>query len=239
MKKAIQVISSLILTFCAVTSGIIYTSAENIVYTDGNFDYRITENNKAEVWVNYYADFGGNDYNETVVVPSTIDGFEVAGFCGSDCFSSSDNSSYTGLILSEGIEYIADGACRLWHNLRTVSFPSTLKSIGKTSFCDAPITEVNIPESVEYMGDSAFYNCFPLKINLPGSLEYFGKNVFLVEDVGPFKDLDTEIYFNGTEERWNELTVEAGENYYTGGKVYCTGNQSFEAESIKPAEGGN
>jgi hypothetical protein len=47
-------------------------------------------------------------------------------------------------------------------DLETVTFPSTLTTIGAYAFMDSGITEVDLPDSVTDMGEYAFYECVSL-----------------------------------------------------------------------------
>ena len=44
------------------------------------------------------------------------------------------------------------------HGVKAVEFPATLKTIGKTAFQNAPLTEVSLPDSVTSVGSGAFTN---------------------------------------------------------------------------------
>lgn len=74
--------------------------------------------------------------------------------------------------IPEGIKYIGDNAFGLYlpgteqyrETLKSVTFPSTLVSIGKNAFCgNKALTSITIPASVTYIGDSAFKSCSNLE----------------------------------------------------------------------------
>ncbi len=74
--------------------------------------------------------------------------------------------------IPEGIKYIGDNAfgfhmtgTESYRNiLKSVTFPSTLVSIGKNAFCsNKALTSITIPASVTYIGDSAFKSCSGLE----------------------------------------------------------------------------
>lgn len=65
--------------------------------------------------------------------------------------------------------------------LKKISFPSSVKFIGKSAFeyCEG-LTEINIPEGVLKIGAAAFRECTGLKdISLPDSVRNIGENAFI------------------------------------------------------------
>ena len=83
----------------------------------------------------------------------------------------------------DGTDYlvigIADDAFRECR-ITSVTFPSTLKSIGNNAFCNCyNIKELNIPEGCETIGRSAFVYCNDLqKVVLPATLTSLGDYAF-------------------------------------------------------------
>ncbi len=82
------------------------------------------------------------------MVPNTIDGLPVT-IIGSSSF---DGSSVTSVFFPEGVERLNDGVFKNCSQLQTVSFPSTLTTIGAEVFQDSGIEEVIIPDGVIYFG---------------------------------------------------------------------------------------
>lgn len=79
----------------------------------------------------------------------------------------------------EGVIEIDEDAFMGAHNLKGVSFPSTLKKIGDSAFMWSGITEVHIPANVEEICDSAFYNCKSLeKLTIENGLVSIDHNAF-------------------------------------------------------------
>ena len=100
--------------------------------------------------------------------------------------------------LPEGLEKIKDGAFEKCTNLKSIKLPSTLKYLD--GFGESGITELAVPSGVEELGSCAFYGCRSLKkITIPVSVKTLGPQTFYncvsLED----------IYYEGTEEQWNEL----------------------------------
>ena len=85
----------------------------------------------------------------------------------------------TSIIVSEGIETLRSafyGAS----GLKSVSLPSTLKTIGPSSFCNcSALTSIDIPDSVETIGTRAFSGCNNLRqVKFPASLTIVDEQAF-------------------------------------------------------------
>lgn len=73
--------------------------------------------------------------------------------------------------------------------------------IGEKAFYGSEIKSVKIPEGILYIDDEAFKDCDSLvKVYLPSSVTNIGEEAF-----GGCESL-TDIYFNGTRDKWNEVT---------------------------------
>lgn len=60
------------------------------------------------------------------------------------------------LNLPDSLKYINSGAISYTSNLKTVTLPQGLETIGTEAFKLSGLSEITIPESVEYIGDAAF-----------------------------------------------------------------------------------
>lgn len=128
----------------------------------------------------------------------------------------------------------------LQSHLSYVEFPDTLKKIGYGAFWNSRLEVVSIPDSVEIIGADAFGDCFSLK----GI--YTGKNITEISDqmlrenssltdvfIGKkvkkigywgfnLSDNIENIYYEGTEEDWNQIVVDS-----TGNDILKTANIIF------------
>lgn len=78
----------------------------------------------------------------------------------------------------------------------------TVAVIGVWAFSSSAIKNVTIPNTVTSIGEGAFSQCFYLEnITIPESITSIGKEAF-----GDCLNL-TDVYFNGTEEEWNAITI--------------------------------
>ena len=84
------------------------------------------------------------------------------------------------LHIGEGITHVEDFSSIA--KLEIVTFPTTLKSIGKFAFKNANFKELIFPEGLEVIGERAFLWCYPLEnIVFPSTLKYIGANAFGLE----------------------------------------------------------
>ena len=84
-------------------------------------------------------------------------------------------------IYMPSVETIEENAFESASNLTTVSFPNTLRSIGRFAFSSCKMLKTLIfPSSLESLDDGAFYKCLslPTTIKLPASLSQIGGYVF-------------------------------------------------------------
>lgn len=98
----------------------------------------------------------------------TIDGEEISG---------------PTLVIPEGVTAIPDSAFSGWNgrsSITSISFPSTLQSIGKNAFEGfTNLHSLVLPSGVSHIGDYAFYGCTSLdSLVIPQGITYFGSNAF-------------------------------------------------------------
>lgn len=92
--------------------------------------------------------------SQNVRIPDTIDGYRVC--------------------------YLGNGAFLSHQNMKTVTFPSTLKTIGGYAFYDCgALEELSLPEGILYVGTGAFSYCKSLRsVKIPKSLHSIEEEVF-------------------------------------------------------------
>jgi len=83
--------------------------------------------------------------------------------------------------ISRGTEHIAEYAAYRNFHLKSVCFPSSVRSIGARAFCfccDDSLTSVDIPQSVSTIGKGAFFCSGITEIQLPDSVKDLGDFIF-------------------------------------------------------------
>ena len=111
-------------------------------------------------------------------------------------------TSYT---IPDSVTTIGDDAFYCCDSLTSVTIPDSVTTIGEWAFdgCNS-LTSVTIPDSVTTIGDDAFYNCTSL----------------------------TDVYYQGTEEQWKEISIGSRNECLTGAMIHFLG----EGESGNPDE---
>ena len=98
---------------------------------------------------------------------------------------------------------IGESAFQSCGELTSITIPNSVTSINDYAFyyCTS-LTSITIPDSVTSIGFGAFWCCSSLKsIVIPDSVKYIGENAFHQ------CDSLTTVYYTGTEEQWNAITI--------------------------------
>ena len=193
MKTCISMLT--LVTACLVHAQ--YTPVEELFYSIENDEVTIT----------------GADLNTTSLnIPPTIEGFPVTRIANSAFQSAHD--SITSVVLPDsvthigisafrygsglqsiempGVTYIEENAFQGCLSLNSLTFPSTLTSIGAYSFqgCNT-LTSITLPASLISIGESAFYGCDSLTSFSVAS----GNPNFTILDGVLFNKAVTELLF--------------------------------------------
>ncbi len=170
---------------------------------------------------------GMND--EIVVVPSEVEGYQVIGidsyaFCNCDYLSS--------IVLPDSITEIGFEAFYNCNSLSFVKLPDSITEIDDEAFsyCD-DLEKIALPSGLTCIGSQMFDDCYNLtSIWLPESLASIEYKAF-----GDCYNL-TDIYFEGTEEKWNAITIENDNEYLTSATVHYNSSSSIFSTEIEIQE---
>lgn len=89
-------------------------------------------------------------------------------------------SGLESIVIPEGVEKIGKYAFYSYNgrNLKSVTFPSTLKSIGTSAFEYCPLTEIDLPENLEHIGADAFAYTNITAVEIPPLMTRLSSGVF-------------------------------------------------------------
>lgn len=113
----------------------------------------------------------------------------------------------TKLVLGKGLKAIGKEAFFTCSSLTAVAFPDSIRNIEDHAFCDCwELQQVAVPDGVTVLTVSVFQNTAIKKIYIPASVTK------IEASVSAYDDALTDIYFGGTEEQWNAITIDNSEN---------------------------
>ena len=102
-------------------------------------------------------------------------------------------------VTSIGVE--AFYACKI----SSLTVPGSVTNIGNGAFSNSSLVSLTIPSNVTSIGDKLFYSCKSLKsVTIPMGITAIGEKAFYSVD-----NL-TDVYFGGTPEEWDSITVASG-----------------------------
>ena len=93
--------------------------------------------------------------------------------------------------------------------------PDSVTTIGNSAFgeCDS-LQSITIPDSVTTIGNSAFYHCDSLQsITIPDSVIHIGDAFSCCYNL-------TDVYYAGTEDQWNTISIESGNSSLTDATIH-------------------
>lgn len=91
------------------------------------------------------------------------------------------DDSITNVVIPEGVEEIGENAFSHCDksNIKTITFPTTLRKIGFASLGGIRVSYLSIPEGVEVIENAAFFNSVLSYVSLPSTLKELDRNSFM------------------------------------------------------------
>ena len=111
--------------------------------------------------------------------------------------------------INEKTKVIYDSAFYNCGSLTSITLPDSVTSIGERAFYNcSSLTSITLPDSVTSIGERAFYNCSSLtSITIPNSVTSIERSAF--SGCSSLR----EVNYKGTEEQWNKISIDRGNNY--------------------------
>ena len=184
-----------------------------------------------------------------IIIPDSVTSIGYLAFSG--C------SSLTNIIIPDSVTSIGYGAFNECSSLTNIIIPDSVTSIGTCAFSGcSSLTSITIPDCVTNIGDFEFSGCSSLEsLTIPDSVTNIGERAFngcssltsitignSVTSIGEraFSDCKslTNVYYTGTEEQWNSITIDNYGNYnypLTSATItYHYGHDIVLIEAIEP-----
>ena len=133
-----------------------------------DFEYRFNPVTSGLYITNYYGDA------DELVIPSEFEGIPVKSIVALQ------GSSFTKLVIPEGVTDISEGAFSDNYTMKEVVLPESLETIGSLAFsCCTELEEIVLPSGLKKIGNNAFAGCGNIEsIVLPEGLTEIDAEVF-------------------------------------------------------------
>ncbi len=186
----------------------------------------------------------------SVTIPDSVINIGDFAFCDCDSITSvtigdsvesignyvfANCTNLTSVIIPDNVTSIGGGVFANCVNLTSVTIPDGVTSIGVGMFANCTsLTSVTIVDGVTNIGGQAFYYCCSLtSVAIPDSVESIGESAF------HYCDNLTDVYYMGTEEEWNEITIGSDNEDLLNATIHFLGEEehshSYTSEVTKPS----
>ena len=117
----------------------------------------------------------------------------------------------TDIFIASDVSNIGEYAFSDCSNLKSLTMPSNVMSIGSGAFQNCTsLVSLTIPAEIATINSYTFYGCNNMKhMSIPLSVKHIGE--------GSFQGCSalTDVYYYGTLEQWNEITIEDNNDFLT------------------------
>jgi hypothetical protein len=154
------------------------------------------------------AAFWGCSKLETIELPSTLKSLGASVFYY--CYKLKT------ITIPEGSTAIAEWMFNQCKEMTTVSIPSTVTQIAANAFSGCVKLEyIVLPDNLKTILQQAFSNCKAMTyVVIPAGIEQIGPRAF-----AGCASL-TDVYFKGTEDEWNAITINEGNEYLLNATIH-------------------
>ncbi len=179
----------------------------------GEYEYELLSNGTAQIT-------GVSGNVSEIVIPDTIDGYTVTSI-GDSAFA--NNADITSVVISDTVTEIGANAFNLCSNLAELDLGNSVETIGKYAFSasTANLTSITIPDSVTYIDEYAFFNksldlsCVAT-VTIGSGVTYIGDGAFNWHNI-------ENVYYSGTQDEWNNITVDGSNDCLLNATLHCAG----------------
>ena len=136
------------------------------------------------------------------------------------------------IVIKTGVTGIGKYAFFKCDQLTKVTIPGSVTSIGYGAFesCTS-LKNITIPDGVTYIGASMFMECTSLKsVSIPASVTRIDATAFIG------CDSLTDIYYSGSEEQWNSISIDGGTTAHPSATVHYNSDSQAKPDSSSESE---
>lgn len=148
--------------------------------------------------------------------------------------------SLSSMTIPDSVSGIGEAAFANCSSITSITIPDSVTSMGNNVFSGCTsLTDVIIPDSITSIGNYMFWHCDSLRsITIPNNITSIGLFAFdecisltsvtigsNVTSIEPYafrtcKSL-TDIYYSGSEEQWNAITIDSSNESLLNAKIHC------------------
>ena len=148
---------------------------------------------------------------ESIIIPDSVTSLGEYVFYGCSDLSEA--------VLPDSLTVLNDDVFGGCISLNAIELPKRLTSIGNWTFggCET-LSKIELPGSVTSIGEYAFNCCIFTSIQIPQSVTIIGEGAFSQ------CDLLKEVYYYGSTDDWNNITIREGNDCLLNAQRYCDGD---------------
>lgn len=133
-----------------------------------------------------------------------------------------DCESLKQVLIGSGVTTIGAGVFE-GTAIENITIPDGVTSIGSNAFGSANLTHIVLGRGITSIAETAFYSTHFLKsIVIPNTVTEINRKAFTHFFDGVESDIDLEtVYFTGTKEEWDSITIAEGNEALFNATLYC------------------